>query len=218
MYFVLPYHNNRRLLQAIFILYLLFYEVIQSKFFLVGKFDTCQENGSRYLWRKRTGWRWWRGKRSKGGRNRKGWGVEKIIESCFVFAGVVLTASSAIIIHSTGRLLLSFSRYCVESAYGGDSGGTPRRGLLPPLWQDRRSSRGSSRPLSLSFSCSLTHGNLSEIQNLWQKRKRKTHTPHTNAPCSSYNESVYSESSFCVTFVHEISAVLSAIMVIKVRE
>jgi hypothetical protein len=65
MYFVLPYHNNKRLLQAIFILYLLFYEVIQSKFFLVGKFDTRQENGSRYLWRKRTGWRWWRGERSK---------------------------------------------------------------------------------------------------------------------------------------------------------
>lgn len=46
-------------------------------------------------------------------RNRKGGGgCKKFVESCFVFAGVAIT------IHIRGRLLLSCSRYCIESAHG----------------------------------------------------------------------------------------------------
>lgn len=116
----------------------------------------------------------------KEGRKRKGRSVEKIIESCFVFVWVVLTASYAITIHSTGRLLLSYSRYCVESAYWGDCGGSPQRGLLPPLWRDRRSARGSSRALSFSLP---PHSLIHSLAEIFQKSKtcdksgRERHTP-----------------------------------------
>lgn len=108
-------------------------------------------------------------KQGKGGIEKEGgMGVEKIIESCFVFAGVGLTASST---HHRLTLLScsrSYSRYCVESAYGGG-----RR-----LW--RCSSR---RPPSQDHRSSLSHSLVHSLAEIFQKSKtcdksgRERHTP-----------------------------------------
>lgn len=174
IYFVVPYHNNKGLLQAIFILYLLFYEVIQSKFFLVGKFDTRQENRSRYLWRKRTGWWWWRGERSKGRRNRKGRAAYKksskvalyLLELCWLHlvpSPCTKQADSCLAVVIVQKVLKEEVEDCGGASLGG----------LSPLWQDHSSSGGSS----------LSHSLIRSLAEIFQKSKtcdksgRERHTP-----------------------------------------